>query len=768
MSQSDLSHLNSNSEVQKLFDELLQQNATLLEKAPESRALIDRAYEIAKQAHGNQYRKSGEPYIIHPLIVAKYASQIYPGDVRMILAALLHDVVEDSSKTLEDINQSFPETPGLVHIVDGVTKLSSLGNTDDSAQVANFRKLISQTINDNPRIILIKLADRLHNMQTLEYQPQHKRQKIASETQTFYVPIADRLGLYSIKTELENLSFQYLNPTEYCEIQELFNKHRERLSTVHRDVKERIGRLLTKSGIEYTLLSREKSPYSTYKKITTKRIPFEEIYDLIALRIIFTPRADIPEQTQCWFIYMLLTEHFPALRERTRDWVSTPKVNGYEALHCTLMDNNGQWVEVQIRSERMNNIAENGGASHWRYKSETDVDNEGQLGEIGASLATLVSSYSNEMSSSTFMAYLSTDLLEKKICVYERITNDKNDEELSQQRKEYTIPRDSRVIDFAYLKDKSVGDHALGARVNGILTSLDYKLLAGDEVEIISVQSQYPTKGWKDVAQTSLARNLINQSLEQKKGGQVERGRIRLQQMFNVLYESYSEDLVQKLLPTFKEEKLEDFYEHLADGYINSQFLFRKIVKLRNKERVSASFYNYFIPTRKHASEKPKDIEIPKPKYRLMTSPCCCSLPGDKDVFCFLEHSSHVDIVRVHKSNCPEAQRMSTEHGDLLLKDVDWTQKTTTTYPTHIYIGGEDRTNLLIELFTLFTKELPNTNITRADLRTDGSHFQGVLSFSLQHLDQLNTLIQHIYRIEGIQRIYRLDVPSSYEFVDRL
>ena len=768
-------HLYTDADVPKLYDELLVQNQQLLESVPEARALIDRAYGIAKVAHGEQYRKSGEPYIIHPIIVAKYASQIYPGDLQMILAALLHDVVEDSPKTLEEISQSFPETPGLVQIVDGVTKLNVLNDTQDSAQAANFRKLISQTINDNPRIILIKLADRLHNMQTLEFQAQNKRQKIASETMYFYVPIAERLGLYALKTELEDLSFRYINPTEYSEIQNLFDKHREKLAAVHRDVKERIARILTPIGLQYTLLSREKSPYSTHKKITQKHIRFEEIYDLIALRIIFKPRPDVPEQTQCWFIYMLLTDHFPALRERTRDWVSTPKVNGYEALHCTLMDKNGQWVEVQIRTERMNDIAEGGGASHWRYKQQSDVDSSGQLEEIGASLSTLVSSYA--MPSSVFMAYLGTDLLSKKITVYERILTEKDDEGLSRLRKEFIVPRESCVLDFAYLKDKNTGDHALGARINGILTSLDYKLLAGDEVEIIGAPSQYPTKGWKEVAQTPLARNLINQTLEKQEKDLEERGRHRIQEMFNALDVDYSEDVLKRILPLFSTPSLENFYIHLANGYINPQYLFRKLRHAVRKEQFSNSrgrFYDYFLlhVLRRHRSCKtPEHLFSPQgenSQYNLLTSPCCCSLPGDKDVFCLRDSEVRDNIVRIHKSDCLEAQRLASEHGDWLVKDVDWNKKTEKRYPTHIYVGGRDRTNLLIELFSVFMKVLPDTNITRADLRSDGAYFQGVLSFSLQHITQLDMLIQRLYRIDGIQRIYRLDVPSSYEFVDRL
>jgi len=296
-------------------------------------------------------------------------------------------------------------------------------------------------------------------------------------------------------------------------------------------------------------------------------------------------------------------------------------------------------------------------------------------------------------------------------------------------------------------------------------------------VEIIEAPSQHPTKNWKEVVQTSLARNLINQTLEKQEEGLQERGRQRLQEMFNTLDVAYSEDILSKLLPLFKVENLDIFYSNLANGYINPQYLFRKIRHAVRRKQFAESWMrlrNYVMLHifRRHTScdtvEHQSIAAKKQSTYKLLTSPCCCALPGDKDVFCFRETEMRENIVRVHKSNCLEAQRLSAEHGDWLVKNIDWSVRTDATYPTHIYVGGEDRTNLLIELFSVFMKELPNTNITRADLRSDGFHFQGVLSFSLQHLSQLDMLIQRLYRIEGIQRIYRLDVPSSYEFVDRL
>lgn len=753
-------------EVAELYQKLIDMNAKWLANLPAARELIDRAYKIAYDAHKNvPPRKSGEPYIIHPIIVAMYASQIYPGDINIILAALLHDVVEDTPITLTDIAQRFPDRPGLEQIVDGVTKLKEVHDTGDSSQVENFRKLLNQTINDNSRIILLKLADRLHNMQTLQYQESIKQQKIASETLTFYVPIAERLNLYTIKTELENLSFKYLYPSAYKNIEAQFETHRARLAEVHRVISGQIDQLLSTTGLDYKITSREKTPYSTYKKLTNKHILFEEIYDLVAFRIVFKPHEGIPESTQCWFIYMLLTDVYPALHERTRDWVSAPKVNGYEALHCTLMDKNGQWVEVQIRTERMNENAENGGASHWRYKRETDVDDEGILRDIGDNLGKL---YHAAVASSQFMAHINTDFLKKKITVYERLMQDKDDEDSTSTRREFILPRGSSVLDFAYLKSQNAGDHALGARVNGILTSLRSILHASDEVELIVATTQYPTETWSKIAQTPYARNLISESLHKQKEIFAKQGEQVLREMFNALDAPYSESVVESLLPHFKVETLREFYDEVHDGYINREIVYRELRRAIRRERVLATSRrlkgNRGLAGDAELEHSPS-TPLHSTTYTLLTSPCCYSLPGDMDVKCLRDPSTEGKVVRVHKANCLEGERIASEHGDWLVKGIDWSVRQMNSYPTHIFIEGEDRKNLLSELFAKFA-DVCKTNISRVDLRSDGTQFRGIISFSVYELSELENLIQSLYQVDSIHAIYRLDVPSTYEFVD--
>ncbi len=762
-------------DVPKLFEDLLARNASWLSKVKNGEALVRRAYEIAFEAHKPQRRKSKEPYIIHPLFVAQYASEICPYDIDVILAALLHDVVEDSEVSIQDIQNAFPERPALAQIVDGLTKFKHVTKLDDSEQVANYRRLLTQTMDDNPRIILVKLADRLHNMQTLGFQEKHKLQKIASETLQFYVPIADRLGLYTIKSELEDLSFKNLNPAEYANIEKLFALHRDRLSRVHREMKERITRILAPTQLKYELTSREKSPYSTFKKIDKKHIPFEDIYDLVALRIIFEPRPDIPEKTQCWFIYILLTEHFLPLRERTRDWVSTPKVNGYEALHCTLLDKNGQWVEVQIRTRRMDDYAEHGGASHALYKKEQDFQNGADLSEVRRMLSTISASY--EMSSSAFMAHLSTDLFKNRMAVYERIYTE-SEEGRSRHSEPFYLPHGSYVLDFAYLKDKNIGNRAIAARVNGILVSLAYKLRAGDEIEIITAPSQYPTKAWTDYVYSPLARNSIDQARASRKKLLIEKGRVRLNEIFNRLEEEYSKEIIDSLLSSFYVQTVDELCLGLVSGVINPQLLARKVRRaLRRKARhrrwlQTTDFIRVKILHRSSCLVPVQQDEQVAPtahntQYRLITSPCCCALPGDPDVIGVLDVDAGENVVRVHKANCSEAHRFLSQYGKLVRKDFDWSQSTGVPYPTHIYIRGLDRTNLLKDIFGVFGERFNDINITRADLRSDGEYFQGVISFSLMHIDQLKMLSDALYRLVGVQRVYRLDIPSSYEWLDK-
>lgn len=754
-------------DIPELYAQLLKEAGEIAQNR-DMRRLIHRAMRIAQKSHAQQARKSGEPYIIHPITVARYATRICPKDIDVILAGLLHDVVEDSAVTVQDLQNQFPEREHLPQIVDGLTKFKDTeehDGVDDSPQVATYRRLLTQTIEEDPRIILVKMADRLHNMQTLEFKEKSKQHKIASETLNVYVPIADRLGLYTVKSELEDLSFRFLNPDAYRNIEKLFEQHRERLTRAHRDAKERITRILEPTHLKYELLSRQKSPYSTDQKIKNKHIPFEQIYDLIALRIVFEPRPDIPEKTQCWFIYMLLTEHFIPLRERTRDWVSTPKVNGYEALHCTLMDKNGQWVEVQIRTRRMDDFAEHGAASHVLYKGEEDFGTGAELDEIRKRLSSISASY--EMTSSGFMARFSTDLLSRMI-VYERKLVESEEGE-KRTLEPFSLPIGSFVLDFAYLKDKELGNQSLAARVNGILVGLDYKLLAGDEIEMISAPTQYPTKNWRKYVFSPLARNAIDQEIVAREARLIEKGRMRLYEIFNRLEEDYSEEIVASLLPVFYVKSEQELSQGLLNGVIDPWALRRKIRRALRRQKRKAHWEKITGRFRKpQPLETEGDVDKPVlPAYHFVTSPCCCALPGDVDVVGILDPESGENVLRVHKANCEVARDYLSQHGGQS-RDFNWEADKEHTYPTHIYVGGDDRSNLLTELFSVFTRQNVNINITRADLRSDGRYFQGVLSFDIHDLNELKNLIQAIYRIDGIRRIYRLDVPSSYERVDKL
>lgn len=752
-------------DIPDLYSKLLAE-AGEVAKSRDMRRLMHRAMRIAQSAHAKQVRKSGEPYIIHPIMVAIYATRICPKDIDVILAALLHDVVEDSSMTVQDLQNAFPERENLPQIVDGLTKFKDSEETDgidDSPQVATYRRLLTQTIEENPRIILVKIADRLHNMQTLAFKEKSKQHKIASETINVYVPIADRLGLYAVKSELEDLSFRFLNPDAYQNIEKLFEQHHERLTRLHREAKERITRILEPTHLEYTLLSRQKSPYSTNQKIEKKRIPFEQIYDLIALRIIFTPRPDIPESTQCWFIYMLLTEHLIPLRARTRDWVSSPKPNGYEALHCTLMDKNGQWVEVQIRSKRMDELAENGAASHILYKQEEDFGKGAELEEIRKRLSTISASY--EMSSSAFMARFSTDLL-ARMTVYERklVESEEGERRILDP---FALPIGSFVLDFAYLKDKSLGNRALAARVNGVLVGLDYKLQAGDEIEIITAPTQYPTPNWRKYVFSPLARNAIDQAIVSNEARLTEKGRLRLDEIFNRLEEVYSAEIVSALLPLFGVKTEQELCRGLLEGNIDPLLLRNRIRSSIRRQKRKLRCGKIAKRFRGTPAETSAPVKAASQPYHFVTSPCCCALPGDLDVVGILDPDAGENVLRVHKANCEVARDYLAQHGGQS-RDFNWESRKENTYPTHIYVGGDDRTNLLTELFSVFTHQNININITRADLRSDGRYFQGVLSFDMHDLNELKNLMQALYRVEGIRRIYRLDVPSSYERVDRI
>lgn len=735
-------------QVRREYESLLKM--PFIQAKPESVELINKAFAVAREAHEGVVRKSGEPYILHPIAVAQIVSKMLPGDAESIACALLHDVVEDTDYTVEDMKRLF--NPSMANIIDGLTKIGSMAAEGESQQAANFQKTLL-TIEDDFRTIFIKLADRLHNMRTLDSMPKHKQHKIASETTYFYAPIAERVGLYNVKTELEDLSFRYRDPQAYEEIKDKFSLNWEQLNNRINSFALPIIDRLTRNGVQYSVEGRPKSIYSIWKKMQKKHISFEEVYDLLAMRIIFTPIPDVPEKTQCWFIYTIITEIYPVLRDRTRDWVSTPKVNGYEALHCTLLGKHGDWVEVQIRTDRMNEVAEHGLAAHWKYKGENALYSSEVLDNLRASIVKMQST--PYQSATDFLSRIRTNILAPQITVFDT------------EQVAFNLERGSTVLDFAYAKSPSIGNKALGARVNGVLFNLNYALRGGDVIEIITAQSQLPSPKWLDYVQSPLAKNCINQALSDQARLQIDGGKRRVAQIFEDLGADFSATQLQAVLPHFSVQTAKELYAGLATGVINPDILRKQLRKQRIKRSV-----RYSVRLLKHrflrrigegryveeGQDQPAQIAQSgqvAPHYVYVQSPCCTALPGD-DVVGFLRDEQ---TVVVHKATCTESVRLMAQRAELLV-NVSWHEQKDVLYEAHLYVSGEDRKRLLADLFNSLADQLP-ANITHVNLQSDGETFSGVVSQSVHSLTELERMIQHVNTITGVRRVYRLDSMLS-------
>lgn len=715
--------------------------------------LIEKAFALAKEAHSGVTRKSGEPYILHPIAVARIVSKILPGNAEAIACALLHDVVEDTDYTIEDMKRIF--NPTMANIIDGLTKIETMAAGGESKQAANFQKILL-TIEDDSRTIFIKLADRLHNMRTLDAMPKDKQHKIASETTYFYAPIAERIGLYNIKTELEDLSFHYRNPEAYNEIQKKLTLNSKQLNNRISSFALPIMERLTRSGLQYSVEGRPKSIYSIWKKMQKKHITFEEVYDLLAMRIIFTPIPDIPEKTQCWFIYTIITDIYPVQRERTRDWVSTPKVNGYEALHCTLLGRHGDWIEVQIRTNRMNEIAEHGLAAHWKYKGKSAPFDSEILDNLRESISLMHSSPHRD--ATEFLTDIRASILAPQITVYDTAKN------------AYYLERGATVLDFAYAKSPYIGNRALGARVNDILTNLDHALRGGDVVEIITAQSQLPTQKWLDYVQTPLAKNCINQTLQEQARTRNENGKRRIVSIFNDLKMPFSSGLLQRELTYFGVKSLEELYAGVASGMINPDRLRHRLRRqrvrrwltirrrraLRRTTQMVSSVQQPFTDERRRNERKNKKGTRPEQYLHYLQSPCCSALPGD-DVIGFRQNES---TVIVHKTTCTESVRLLAQHADQAV-DIQWPTDSRIQYTAHFYLDGIDREGLLADLFVTIADRL-SVNITKVDMHSDGETFRGVITQSVRNAEEIEVIMQRVNAINGVRRVYRIDSVSSF------
>lgn len=720
---------------------------------PGDRELIDKAFRFANEAHRDMYRNSGEPYIIHPINVARIVNQEVGLGAKSVAAALLHDVVEDTGIPLEDISREFG--PKIANLIDGLTKISGTYNKEtNSLQAENFRKML-MTLSDDFRVILIKIADRLHNMRTLDSMPEHKRMKIAGETVYLYAPLAHRLGLFAIKTELEDLSFKFRHPRIYDEIaRKVKMDEKKNLALINR-FSLPIIEALNNNNIIFDISGRFKSIYSIWKKMQSKSVPFEEVYDLLAVRIVFEPGPEMSERAQCWQIYSLITDIYTPKPDRLRDWISRPKPNGYEALHLTVMGPEGRWVEVQIRSQRMDDIAERGFAAHWKYKGDTSQSES----ELDKWLKHIREMLANPMSDPlTFLDDFKMSLFSSEIMVF------------TPKGLLINLPKGASALDFAYEIHTDIGNRAIGAKINYKLSPLSSTLQSGDQVEIITSNIARPEKDWLEYAHTAKARNAIKDALRDQSTDRIQKGMEMLEQKLSELGILPNSDIIKKLLDNYDLLNKDELYSRIGLGLINLEDL-RKILKkapegsLRKYWKLAIGGVTRKTPESKEQVPVPGTINKNQP-YLLrenvdqgsnsyIIAGCCQPIPGD-EVVGYIDHSNSIIV---HKPKCPVAVKLMSSEGNRIIP-VRWTIHKLASFLASISINGIDRIGLLNEVTTIISKEL-NVNIRNVNVSVYDGIFEGTIDLYVHHTRDLNNLIMQLSNLRGIASVKRIE-----EFVE--
>jgi len=708
--------------------------------------LIERAYRRAYEAHLNMRRKSGEPYIIHPISVAKIVNQEIGLGAKAIAVALLHDVVEDTDYSLEDVKRDF--NPKIASLIDGLTKISGTYNKENSSslQAENFRKMLL-TLSDDLRVILIKIADRMHNMRTLDSMPEHKKMKIAGETIFLYAPLANRLGLYAIKSELEDLSFKFRQPQIYGEIAAKL-KHSERkfLALINKFSLPVIDKL-TDEGLKFDISGRPKSIFSIWKKMQAKNVPFEEIYDVLAVRIVFEPLVGIPEKTQCWNIYSDITDSYLPKPDRLRDWVSRPKPNGYEALHVTVMGPEGQWVEVQIRSKRMDEIAERGYASHWKYKGD-----DAQESELDKWIKKIRIMLENPLEDPIeFLDEFKMNLFSSEIMVF------------TPKGFLVSLPKGASALDFAYEIHTDIGNKAIGAKINYKLNPINAILMSGDQVEIITSDIAKPDKEWLSFVRTSKAKEAIKNTLRNESKKSIQKGMEILEAKLNELGLKNNNEIINKLLLSYEAINKDELYSGIALGRINLNNLKKNI-----KKNPSKNVIKYWELIMIGSKKGKKDTEVTPGKidknvpfllrenvdnaeqsYEI--AKCCNPIPGDE----VIGYHSPKGAIVIHKPKCPVAIRIMSNEGNRIIA-VKWTIHKLVSFLARISMTGIDRIGLVNEITNIISSEL-KVNMTNINITVKNTIFEGTIDLFIQHTKDLNNLILKISNINGIESIRRVE-----------
>ena len=737
-------------EFQKLLSEYLASNHR---KRTE---IIERAYHFAKEAHQGVLRQSGEPYILHPIAVARIACKEIGLGSTSICAALLHDVVEDTEYTIEDIENLFGRK--IAQLVDGLTKIAGgIFGDKASEQAENFRKLLI-TMSEDIRVILVKMADRLHNMRTLSSLQKSKQHKIAGETLYIYAPLAHRLGLFAIKTELEDLSFKYENPGIYEDIRQKIKESEEVRTTEFKNFSVPIKEKLNEMGITYEMKARIKSVYSIWKKMETKHIPFEEVYDLYAVRIIFSPKREEDEKRECWEIYSLITEIYRPHPDRIRDWISRPKANGYQALHVTVMGKSGNWVEVQIRSNKMDEIAERGFAAHWKYKTGEDHDYNERENELDTWLKTIKEILEHpEPNALDFLDTIKLNLYASEIFVF----TPKGDIK--------TFPKDATALDFAFTLHSHIGYHCIAAKVNHKLVPLSHRLQSGDQVEILTSKSQRPKPEWINFVTTAKSKTRLIAALRKERKNIATKGEV----MFKAFIEAQSQNIemdstINKLINHFKIARRDELFYLIGNGDITLESSLLKAIATKEENIIIRYLKKPFTSLSKSNDNKDKDKEEDDNEFidrtstfyirpeeeqkRYTFAPCCNPIPGEEVV----GYVNDNETVTIHKVDCAVANRLKSSFGERLVaaRWIDTMSKKS--FAATIEINGIDTVGVLNHITQVISRDMA-INIRAITIETKDGLFTGKLSIMVNDAKKITTLCNSLKKIGEVKSASRID-----------
>ncbi|MBR2318335.1 MAG: bifunctional (p)ppGpp synthetase/guanosine-3',5'-bis(diphosphate) 3'-pyrophosphohydrolase [Bacteroidaceae bacterium] len=734
--------VNEEAAINAAFQELL--DIYLASQHRKKVELITKAFNFARQAHKGVRRHSGEPYIMHPLAVARIVCKEIGLGSTSICAALLHDVVEDTDYTVEDIRNLFGDK--IADIVSGLTKIAGgVFGAHASEQAENFKKLLL-TMSEDIRVILIKIADRLHNMRTLKYMQVNKQYKIAGETLYIYAPIAYRLGLSRIKTELENLSFQYEHPEEYARIEKKIEKTQQERDKLYYEFTHPIREQLDAMGLEYDIIGRVKSPYSIWNKMQKKHVAFEDIYDILAVRIIFKPREGRDENNECFNIYIALTKLYNAHPDRLRDWVNKPRTNGYKALHATFMSNHGEWIEVQIRSEKMNEMAEKGIAAHWKYKSQGEVSNDDQLDNWLHTIKEILDD--PQPNALDFLDTIKLNLYATEIFVF----TPKGDIK--------TMPQNCTALDLAYNIHTFLGNHCIGAKVNHKLVPLNHLLQSGDQVEILTSNAPRVDESWLSFVTTAKARTKIQAALRRQQRLMQNEGEEKLNSFLEKEGLGNHASNIEKLCKLHKKKDREELLAAIGSGTIvlgNED----KDTLLGNKKKSFASIFSFSRDKKKEeetAKETYDTIDRKTPlnlteetlKNSYIIADCCNPIPGD-DVLGYYDENKHIVI---HKRNCPVANTLKSSHGDRILA-AKWETHKQLYFAVPIQISGIDDMGVLHEITTIISQQL-NANIQKMHLESNNGIFEGTFWINVHDVDDVKNICDNLKKIKNIKTIARI------------